>query len=97
MVKTSNGVLKSRIVYRACDVLIGNLRLGADLIVIEMVDFDVILGMDWLSTHRALVDCYAKTVEFSIPGQENLCFVGERKNSTSTLVSCVQVINQYFT
>jgi len=46
-VRTSNGVLKSRLVYRACEVLIGNLRLSADLILIEMVDFDVILGMDW--------------------------------------------------
>ena len=68
--------------------LIGNARLGANLL--EMLDFDVILGMDWLSTHRALVDCYAKTVEFSIPGQESLRFVGEKRNSTFALISCVQ-------
>ena len=33
VVKTPSGVLKSRLVYRACDVLIGNLRLGANLII----------------------------------------------------------------
>ena len=93
MVKTLSGVLKSRLVYRACDVLIGSMRLGANLIVLDMVDFDVILGMDWLSTHRALVDCYAKTVEFSIPGQQNLRFVGEKKSLTPALVSCVQSTN----
>ena len=46
VVKTPSGVLKSRLVYRACDVLIGNARLGANLILLDMVDFDVILGMD---------------------------------------------------
>ena len=93
VVKTPSGVLKSQLVYRACDVLIGNMRLGANLILLGMVDFDVILGVDWLSTHRALVDCYAKTVEFSIPGQQGLRFVGEKRNLTSAIISCVQATN----
>ena len=29
-----------------------------------MFDFDVILGMDWLASHRATIDCYARTVIF---------------------------------
>ncbi|GJY66890.1 reverse transcriptase domain-containing protein [Tanacetum coccineum] len=29
-----------------------------------MLDFDVILGMDWLASHRATIDCYARTVIF---------------------------------
>ncbi|GJV99301.1 putative reverse transcriptase domain-containing protein [Tanacetum coccineum] len=30
-----------------------------------MLDFDVILGMDWLASHRATIDCYARTVIFA--------------------------------
>ncbi|GKG46984.1 reverse transcriptase domain-containing protein, partial [Tanacetum coccineum] len=36
----------------------------ANLLPIHMFDFDVILGMDWLASHRATIDCYARTVIF---------------------------------
>lgn len=39
----------------------------ADLILLDMVDFDVILGMDWLSPYHVILDCYAKTVTLSCP------------------------------
>ncbi|XP_069155760.1 uncharacterized protein [Solanum lycopersicum] len=32
-----------------------------------MVDFDVILGMDWLSHYHAVLDCNAKTVTLAMP------------------------------
>jgi hypothetical protein len=35
-----------------------------DLVVLFMSDFDIILGMDWMSFHRVQLDCYAKTVTF---------------------------------
>nr|GFD13891.1 hypothetical protein [Tanacetum cinerariifolium] len=35
-----------------------------NLLPIHMFDFDVILGMDWLASHRATIDCYARTVIF---------------------------------
>ncbi|GJZ64841.1 putative reverse transcriptase domain-containing protein [Tanacetum coccineum] len=36
----------------------------ANLLPIYMSDFDVIFGMDWLASHRATIDCYARTVIF---------------------------------
>ena len=33
-----------------------------DLISLPFHDFDLILGMDWLSKHRAIVDCDKKRV-----------------------------------
>ncbi|GJZ71103.1 reverse transcriptase domain-containing protein [Tanacetum coccineum] len=33
----------------------------ANLLPIHMLDFDVILGMDWLASHRDTMDCYAWT------------------------------------
>jgi hypothetical protein len=33
-----------------------------ELIPIELHDFDLLLGMDWLSLYRAKVNCFAKTV-----------------------------------
>ena len=34
----------------------------ANLIVIDMNDYDVILSMDWFSTYYAVIDCWKKRV-----------------------------------
>lgn len=34
----------------------------ADLILLDMVDFDMILGMHWLLPHHVILDYHAKTV-----------------------------------
>ncbi|XP_049362754.1 uncharacterized protein LOC125827500 [Solanum verrucosum] len=43
-------------------------RMSVPIRVSTPVDFDVILGMDWLSPYHVLLDCYAKTVTLVIPG-----------------------------
>ena len=40
-------------VFKGYEILVENVVLKANLIPLEMSDFDVILGMDWLSNHRA--------------------------------------------
>ncbi|XP_019252755.1 PREDICTED: uncharacterized protein LOC109231550, partial [Nicotiana attenuata] len=40
-----------------------------ELLLLGMVDFDIILGMDWLSPHFAILDCHAKTVTLAMPAQ----------------------------
>ncbi|XP_070042772.1 uncharacterized protein [Nicotiana tomentosiformis] len=39
-----------------------------DLLLLDMVDFEVILGMDWLFSYHAILDSHAKTVTLVIPG-----------------------------
>ncbi|GKF69122.1 putative reverse transcriptase domain-containing protein [Tanacetum coccineum] len=41
-----------------------------------MLDFDVILGMDWLASHRATIDCYARTVIFGNVRQPEFVYHG---------------------
>ncbi|XP_049381184.1 uncharacterized protein LOC125845686 [Solanum stenotomum] len=55
-------------VYRSCLVVLSGYETWVDMILLDMLDFDVILGMDWLSPYHALLDCYAKTVTLAIPG-----------------------------
>ncbi|WMV08084.1 hypothetical protein MTR67_001644 [Solanum verrucosum] len=38
-----------------------------DLIILGMVNFDIILGMDWLALHHTIHDCYAKTMTLVMP------------------------------
>ena len=41
-------------VYRDCAIQINTVEFPADLIVFPLLELDVILGMDWLSRHRAV-------------------------------------------
>ena len=65
---TSDSLIANR-VYRGNKVTIASHEFEADLIVLDIHDFDIILGMDWLAKHRATVDCYRKEVQFSQPGE----------------------------
>ena len=47
------------------------------LVILEMVDFDVILGMTWLSPNFAILDCNAKTVTLAKPGIDPLVWKGD--------------------
>ncbi|XP_073313522.1 uncharacterized protein [Primulina huaijiensis] len=55
------------------------------LIQLNMVEFDVILGMDWLSKNHALVDCRMKNVKIQAPNQEEVIFQGKVKKQKSLL------------
>ena len=45
-------------VVRDSRFLIGGQEFPADLVALNMRDFDVVLGMDWLSRHRSTLYCY---------------------------------------
>jgi hypothetical protein len=49
----------------------------ANLIVLESKDIDIILGVDWISKHKVLIDCTKKSVMLTTPGGKELEFVTE--------------------
>ena len=60
-----------------------------DLLVLEMVEFDIILGMDWLSVYHATVDCHMRVVTFRPPNQPSWSFTGIRDDDIS-IISAIQ-------
>ena len=64
-------------VYRSCDIIINDVPLLVDLIPLSIQDFDVILGMDWLSSVHAKIDCVLKRFIFQIPNQLEFFFEGK--------------------
>ena len=44
-------------ICRDCELEISGILLSVDLRVMDMSDFDVILGMDWLTAHQIIIDC----------------------------------------
>ncbi|GAV88988.1 RVP_2 domain-containing protein [Cephalotus follicularis] len=73
-------------VYRDCEISMAGVTVYADLIVLPIHDFDVILGMDWLSAHRACMDCYNKTVDFRLPHGTAVQFKGDKGFSTPIIL-----------
>ena len=53
---------------RDCLVMIGYREMPVDLVLLDLQDFDVILGMNWLTSYHASINCFGKMVIFSIPG-----------------------------
>ncbi|XP_070040136.1 uncharacterized protein [Nicotiana tomentosiformis] len=54
-------------VYRSCLVVLGGFETRFDLLLLSMADFDVILGMDWLSPYHDILYCHAKIVTLAMP------------------------------
>jgi hypothetical protein len=76
-------------VYLDCEIEIGDKIFMGDLNVLDMVDFDVILGMDWLAKHRALVNCWGKKIIFDLDEEVGLVFQGDKIGSPSIMLSAI--------
>ena len=53
------------LICQGCELEISGILLTVDLRVMDMSEFDVILGMDWLTTYRVVIDCECKRVTAS--------------------------------
>ncbi|XP_070002026.1 uncharacterized protein [Nicotiana sylvestris] len=53
-------------VYRSCVIILWGLEPSVDLLLLDMVEFDVILGMDWLSPYHAILDCHVKIMTLAL-------------------------------
>ncbi|XP_073294469.1 uncharacterized protein [Primulina huaijiensis] len=65
-------------------------KLTANLMILEMEDFDCILGIDMLTTYRATVDCYQKLVQFRTTESSSLFFYGEGARPPMPMVSALK-------
>ena len=59
-------------VYLGCPVLMEDVVMPANLLPLDLVDFDVILGADWLHYNYADIHCREKTVTFVAQGYPEL-------------------------
>lgn len=78
--------------YHSCKVMVGKVDTVADLMLLEMSDFDLILGMDyWLASCLVTLDCLGKAINFEIPGETLFTFQGERSMIPNNLISLMSV------
>ncbi|XP_020547091.1 uncharacterized protein LOC110011381 [Sesamum indicum] len=89
----AGGFVLVNTMVRSCPVVVEGVTLYADLVVIDLREFDIILGMDWLASNHALVDCQTKDVMVEVNGQMKTVIVGERKVIPNCLISAVTAFN----
>ena len=46
--------------YKVCEVMIGEVKTWVNLVKLGKMEYDVILGIDWLPTQCAHIDCHQK-------------------------------------
>ena len=61
-------------IYRGCELEILGTLLTVDLRIMDMSEFDVILGMDWLTAYRVVIDCERRRVTAYTPDGTRVVF-----------------------
>ncbi|XP_070055260.1 uncharacterized protein [Nicotiana tomentosiformis] len=74
-------------VYRSCIVTLCGYKTRADILLLDMTNFEVILGMDWLSPYHAILDCHAKNVTLAMPELAKLEWKGSSVSISSRIIS----------
>ena len=72
---------------RAVPVVVFEREISVDQVVLDMIDYDVSLGMDFLSKYGATIGCKAKVVNFQPPGEEQFTFSGDKNSSQDVCFS----------
>ncbi|KAA0037923.1 putative DNA/RNA polymerases superfamily protein [Cucumis melo var. makuwa] len=83
-------VLRVSEVLHNCEVLVEGIGMLVDLLPLELQRLDVILGMDFLFTLYASMDCHRKEVVFKNPGFTEVDFRGVRKIIFRSLISVLK-------
>jgi hypothetical protein len=63
----------------------------ANLIVLESKGIDVILGMDWLSKYKVLINCAKKSAKMTTPEGKEMEFIAELVVTAKGVVNCAKV------
>ena len=73
-------------ICRDCKIEISGILLTVDLRVMNMLEFDVILGMDWLRAHRVVIDCDRRRVTTYTLDGNCVTFQGDKHDALPQVV-----------
>ncbi|GJV23544.1 putative reverse transcriptase domain-containing protein [Tanacetum coccineum] len=83
-------VVSTNTVLRGCILALYNHCFKIDLLPNRLGSFDVIIGMDWLSYHRAVIDCYEKIIRIPLLNGGILEVQDERPEKDPRSLACIK-------
>ncbi|XP_073313539.1 uncharacterized protein [Primulina huaijiensis] len=84
-------VMRSAEMISGCEFRYEDNVIELDCIVLEMSDFDCILGIDMLTRYRATVDCFQKIVKFRPDMTDHWTFYGKGSRAKIPLISVLSM------
>jgi hypothetical protein len=91
IVSSPRGDMPTRQLCPKVNLKIRGVDFVANLIVLESKGIDIILGMDWLSKHKVLIDCAKKSVKLTTPNGMELEFVAKPVVTTKDVANRAKV------
>ena len=76
--------------HKNCPLLVHDREFSFDLIALPFHEFELILGMDWLSKHRVIVDCDKKIVLLKCSDLSEVIVQGIRSESIPKVISAME-------
>ena len=77
-------------VYKNYPLMVHGREFSVDLVALPFHEFDLILGMDWLSRLRAIVDCDKKIVLLKCSNLSEVTIQGTRSESIPKVISAMK-------
>ncbi|XP_021979639.1 uncharacterized protein LOC110875744 [Helianthus annuus] len=78
-------------VVKDCTIQISKTPISIDLLPLKLGEFDVIIGMDWLSSHQAQILCDKKQIQIKDPKGGTVTIDGERPSKPISFISMIKV------
>ncbi|KAL0536720.1 hypothetical protein IC582_025680 [Cucumis melo] len=75
---------------KVCQIEIANHMIKVTLLVLDMHDFDVIMGMHWLAANHASIDCSCKELAFNPPLKASFIFKEKGSRSLPKVISAMR-------
>jgi hypothetical protein len=91
IVSSSRGDMSTRQLCPKVNLKIRGVDFVANLIVLESKGIDVILGMDWLSKYKVLIDYAKKSVKMTTPEVKEMEFITEPVVTAKGVANCAKV------
>ncbi|GJZ54600.1 putative reverse transcriptase domain-containing protein [Tanacetum coccineum] len=87
-------VVSTNTVLQGCTLTLYNHIFKIDLLSTRLGSFDVIIGMDWLSCHRAIIDCCEKIIRIPLSNGKILEVQGERLEKDPGSLACLPPVRE---
>jgi hypothetical protein len=72
MISTPGGKITSNQMVKSVPIQLGSQVIKTDLVLLNLEGIDVILGKNWMTKHRVLLDISSRVVKINLPYQKTI-------------------------